>query len=294
MRASGWILLAATAGCASGPPVDVMTLTVPERAAFAGAAQDPTWRNELPEPGGELWHPGDTLRFGLRLEADGEVQQWLLELSLLAPPDGLGARWSTQATLNQRVVEFSFRPVRVAVEVFDADGRAAQRDEATLIDEVLATGPVRLCEFQAQQARLQEKGTKPAVSDAQVVQMAQSAWGIVSLFEAIQTCDALSPILWEVVERPSLLAIVFAGGVTLNIRAETDRARRVEQQICGSGPLWELPITVLANDSPALVGKLLCAEPRRPLQLSAGIVGLEASHPTDASRRFSVRLLGLR
>jgi hypothetical protein len=112
-----------------------------------------------------------------------------------------------------------------------------------------------------------------------------------ALFQLVQGNEALSPILWETVDVPSVFSMLAHFGVTVSVGAEVDRAVFGAPAVLGSGPTCAVPVTVLANGNPALLCTLFATDPQPPFRLSAGIVAIEAAHPTDATRRFSMRLL---
>jgi hypothetical protein len=290
-RLGGRYLIAGllAAGCAAPARIDVASIALRPAGDFDALLVE-GWQTELPAEARPRWRTGDALRYGLRLERGSEVRQWTVELTLLDGPDRRQAPGVLTTNVNGTPVRIESRPVRITVEVFDSAGKSLQRTESSLGDRILATGPAALCRLAVEPGGGPDRSGVPGGRE----EFARSVFGIVSLFEALQQCDALAPVLWEVVDRPSLLSVLFHGGVSLTLRADLERIVPATAGICGSGPGWELPIAIHANGSPALAAKLVCVEPRRPLQLAAGILAVEAVCPSDASRRFSLRLLGLR
>jgi hypothetical protein len=59
-------------------------------------------------------------------------------------------------------------------------------------------------------------------------------------------------------------------------------------------PVYELAVELRLNGLPALRSKFLVTEPQSPLNLSAGILGMDAFQPSDPSARVSLRVLAAR
>jgi hypothetical protein len=63
---------------------------------------------------------------------------------------------------------------------------------------------------------------------------------------------------------------------------------------CFAGLLSAALVELQLNDVPALRSKLLVTEPRSPLNLSAGILVVDAFQPSDPSARVTIRVLAAR
>lgn len=279
--------LALLASCA-GTPVDPGVL---DRVSVRSDFLDPSviaWRSDRSEDGTDRWVPGDSLLFGLRLETPDRVQQWLATLTLVQrdPRATLGMKF----TVNELEVPVYFKLVEVDVEVADESGQALSRSVASVGDAFLTTGPFAGCAL-AKELDL-KVGVKADLDPRQAEVFAKSVFGIIVLFDLVQANKSLAPILRTVVQPPSLFSVIGSLGVSLSITPQIDRV--AESTDAAGRKLYVLPLVIEANGSPALLCKLHLVEPRRPLRLAAGVVGIEAVHPTDAGRRFSLQLLDYR
>lgn len=284
---SGIAAFALLAACA-GTPVDPAVL---DRVRVRTDFLDPAviaWRSDRGDDGTDRWMPGDSLLFGLRLDTPQRVRQWLVTLTLVQRDPRISV--TMNFTVNDRKVPVKFKPVEVDVEVADANGRVVSRSTARVGDAFLATGPFAGCAL-AKEVGLRT-GHKADLDRQQAEVLAKSIYGLIELFRVVQQNDSLAPILRAVVQPPSLFSVLGSLGIDLSITPQIDQV--AESTDADGRRLYVLPMVVEINGTPALLSKLYVVEPRRPLRLSAGVVGIEAVHPTDARRRFSLQLLDYR
>ncbi|MGE3174978.1 MAG: hypothetical protein AB7O97_20285 [Planctomycetota bacterium] len=289
---AGAALLAALAGCA-GAPVDRGMLgalrPLAEFPSPEAVHAAPTTIGFGDDDRG--FAPGDVAIFGLVLETHGAVRRWLAEIAFDHGPDDV--RTMLGVTVNGQHATIPSRDVHLRVRVSDADGAPLRESTAAVGDTFLRTGIVPAAEMSHRYGWTD--ASPPADLDEEETRLlATSILALPTLFRIVQDNEALAPILWDTVSTPSWWSVVTNLGVRVGIRAETDQARFDGPDVLGSGPTCTFPVTIYANDEPALLCTLHATDPRPPFRLGAGIVAAEAVHPTDAGRRFSMRLLAAR
>jgi hypothetical protein len=134
------------------------------------------------------------------------------------------------------------------------------------------------------------------LSDDQKRQYILGCISLVAFMQLIQNDDSLSKVLWAVIKKPSVFAVLF-GKVTLGIDPDFERA--VLESAGLPEPLAELqafrlPIHVDINDERALEAELLACPSKPPLHMAAGLIRLEGSHPEHPERRVVIELVGAR
>lgn len=289
----GAALLAATlAGCA-GTPVDRGMLgalrPLAEFPAPEAVRAAPTTIGFGDDDRG--FAPGDVAVYGLVLETHDAVRRWLAEIAFDHGPDDV--QTIRGVTVNGRHATIRSRGIHLRVRVSDEHGALLRESTAAVGDTFLRTGIVPAAEMSHRYGWTQDSA--PAMLGAEeTALLATSILALPTLFAIVQDNEALAPILWDTVSTPSWWSVVTNLGVHVGISAETDQARFDGPDVLGSGPTCTFPVTIYANDEPALLCTLHATDPRPPFRLGAGIVAAEAVHPTDAGRRFSMRLLAAR
>ena len=116
------------------------------------------------------------------------------------------------------------------------------------------------------------------------------------MLKVIRDSDVLFDVLLEVIDKPSVLSVIVNFGVRVSVRHRFDKAQALAPVAVGGRefPVYELPVELQLNGVPALRSKLLVTEPRSPLNLSAGILGMDAFQPSDPSARVSIRVVAAR
>ncbi len=98
----------------------------------------------------------------------------------------------------------------------------------------------------------------------------------------------------SVVEEPSLLSVVFKG-LTLQLRPSLETVAAETRALpAPSDDAIRYSTTMRLNDTLALVLDLAVVESRPPLAVVAGVIALDAAHPSHPERRFAARLLATR
>ena len=120
---------------------------------------------------------------------------------------------------------------------------------------------------------------------------------VLSIFQVLRKNELLEPILWKVVEKPSLLSIAANFGVDVSITPQFDKIDidpRALPGRPGDECIHRFPIQFVVNGGVALRSTLSVVESRFPLRVGAGMLAADGVHPRDPDKRVSVRLLASR
>jgi hypothetical protein len=170
--------------------------------------------------------------------------------------------------------------MRTTVTVADAGGEQLGRSSALLPRDLLGKGFVQAC-----------LGAEIASPDE--VPMVEAMVSLMALLQVVREDSVLAPILWQVVQGPSVLSVVFHFGVRVAVQPRFHATTRVHTppQLPPGDPAWSVPITLTVNDEPALLCEVLVGRPLPPRLLCGGIVAATARHPAEARREFAMVLL---
>lgn len=122
---------------------------------------------------------------------------------------------------------------------------------------------------------------------------------IVTMFairDTLWSTPTLIPMLMKTVQKPSLWSIIKRRGVDSRIVPRFDlieSGARPLPAFPGKTPLI-LPFDVVVNDETALNCRLFVVPAESPLMPTAGVVGVEAAHPTDPDRKIMLTVLAAR
>lgn len=279
------LLAAACAGTPADRGILAVPRPLPEFAAIDAVAHGEgaggTWTGADLRVGDEAW-------FGLVLQNGDARRQWLVRFRVRGAPGS--ATVVHRVAVNDRSLAITSRLVAIAVDVFDAHGAPESGSLSSIGDSFLTTGLYATARIGRERGL--HRGMPPVrFEDAEAEQFARGVLSLTMLFEAVRANESLSPILWQVVETPSVLSVIGNLGVSVSLDTDLEHAVFDGEPVLDSGPTCVVPVTVEANGSPALLSNLFCVPPRGPFVLAGGIVAIEAVHPTDESRRFSMRLL---
>jgi hypothetical protein len=312
-RATLLPLAALLAACAAEPPAmpelqarpSAFELFASTRGAWQGNAPD-LEGEDPPEPS-RLVQRGDRQLFALDLHDENVHEQWLLLLEALGSDPGSPDNVLCRATSDGGTVGYAFMSIGVDVRVRlfgpcteDAAVPAQPRETTVnLFTGFLSLGFDRTCEKVVSLGLTREQ-LAPIDSSRRRPRRYQTE-GIDPLWQAhidagFLTCDSfmsitaqsdvLLDLLTRIVKGPSLVSVLLHG-VTLAASPGFERAVRTQDG-------WTFPIRMLVNGEAALDLQAFVVPAQRPRQLSAGIVALEARHPTNPARRMSARLLAAR
>lgn len=256
------------------------------------------------------WRCGDSVLFGLRLRRGETSERWLLHVVVTEPEAKAevhveGANGSASGDnlppvnwpikVNGKTESFRSSLCQVTVTVAAADGTVLAETHPLLPRDFLQHG------FSPALRRVQRiLHDHPGIADSQEFydyldprELAEAVVCAVALVQVVQDDEVLSPILWQVVQRPPLLSVVANFGVDVVIQPRFHAAVRAEAPIGleHRGPVWSVPMRLLVNDTLALSADLLVGSSEAPLATCGGILGVAAHHPNDPSVEFSMLLL---
>lgn len=123
----------------------------------------------------------------------------------------------------------------------------------------------------------------------------KSVGALLCLLKLVQEQAPLRSVLIELVDAPSLWSLVTHLGVEINVGADFQDAWQpsgAPAATVGPGPVWAFPVNLSANGQPALEMLWFAVEPKGPLMLSGGVIGILGRDPSDPSRRLAVSWLG--
>lgn len=272
------------AACTGVPPAPLPPAAPIREAEFPGARAilqgftAPTQREE--------WRAGESILYALRLEHGVDCERWLVRLSVadaevaFARDDALtlGVSIGDEGSVT---LMSAYR--RYAVAVFQADG--------TPLGESLVKVPYDFLRFSFLDACAALK--RRPLRDADKTNVAGAHAALISFLSILQEDPVLSPILWRVVDRPSVLSVIASFGASLGIAADLESA--VPEPTPGvSG--WNrdavrFPLTLTINGGRALDARILATDPLVPLRMGGGIVSVEATRPSNPAVRFTAQVL---
>lgn len=247
------------------------------------------------------WRVGDEVLYGLRLVRGDEVRHWLLRLRVLevdatAAGEAIGrAMWSLQFNGESRY--FSSPVSRVEATVFDDEGNEIGRTEPLVPRAFLANGVAEGCRasrriFGSADLASSAAATRLVTADVDTEALACSTVCAVALLQVVQEDSVLASILWQVVEKPSLMSVLGNLGARVVLRPCYHIA---SEALCPIPGLYEqtfrLPMSLTVNDQPALDMDLFVADSTPPFALGGGLLGASARHPSRPGLEFTLLLL---
>lgn len=100
-----------------------------------------------------------------------------------------------------------------------------------------------------------------------------------------RVASPMTDLLWEIVDRPSLLSMAFSG-ISISIAPS---GQIVESARAPSAKVMRLHLDI--NGRPALHADITAIPRSRPLALASSIIAVDAVSPTDPTRTLTVRVL---
>lgn len=287
-RATSCFVTAVLASACAGPPPSPLSLATAITAAeFPGAAQ--LLHGCTPQRQRNAWLVDETVLYALRLERGVVATRWLVRLTLLdgkadTNRDGVSSLTFHPGGKEPLTLMSPYLPVRI--EVFDADGTPCGTSAANV--------PYDFLRYSFLDAHECQREGKMDAAGLTTICGAHAA--LVSFLGILQNDALLSDILWQVIDKPSLLNVVASLGVTLELRADIEHAtpRQTTDLPGWTRPSIEFPLVVSMNGTRSLEATIVATDPWVPLRLGAGIVSVVATRPSDPSVRFTARLLAAR
>ena len=255
------------------------------------------------EPDG-AWRVGDEVLFGMRLRRDGGVRYWLLLLRVLevvgTDDDGQPLdpfQWSLR--INGELDQFTSGVCAAEVIVMDQHGQELGRSQPYLPRDFLGRGIADACKlvrtrgFRALRRKSSEG--KDVYGPLNIRPLAEATVSALALLQVVQEDSLLAPILWQVIEKPSVWSMVSNMGVDVMLRPKFNRVSSAASPISSvKTSTWRLPLSLEVNQRPALNLDLFVADSAPPLSLACGLLGAIARHPTEPNLDFSLLLLSAR
>lgn len=288
--------LAISTSCASTPlprpPLDADFAAALTAAEFAGAEAMLTGIEPLAAGGDRAWRTGDEVLLGVRLDDHGETTRWLLHLRVRDPdvlsPDGSKRVQHWLAGGPGWAKEFVSGTAAIDVILADAHGSQVGASMVEVAREILANGFVAACT---------QQGMDPASPDFDQEPRTIAYFALRSMLEIVRQDPTLRSILFRVLDKPSLLSILWHLGAKVSIHsrfADCVRLDATPSPLPAGEPAWLVPVDLEINDRPALYCHLLVGNPAPPFHLCGGILGVDATRPSDPELRFRLVLLGAR
>ena len=247
--------------------------------AFTSPTQD--LRGIDPPASADRVEKGDRILYSVAFEKGGTRRSWLGHVEVEDPRfDPRPTRYGTTLYM-----------LRMSVRVCDETGAEVGRDLITVSRRDLVYGLFRAC-----------RGDEPedATGDAPLLWRipvdVRSDLALRNMLHVVRESAVLYDILWTVLDKPSIFSVIGNLGVRVSVQEDFAKARllaplTLEGQTFA---VYELPVELQLNGRPALRSRLLVTEPASPLNLSAGILRLDAFQPSDPSARVSIRVLAAR
>lgn len=236
---------------------------------------------------------GDRILYAVELTEGASKQRWMVYVDVRDPEfePHLRRDGSTRYRLLLRV------------RVCDAAGVEIGQDDVVVDRDDLLTGLVRACRGERAEPQPVPEWMKLGVVEgrplwtpaADSVQN-NAILALRNLLRVILGSEVLYDVLWDVVDKPSLVSVLAEGGAKVSMTRDFERARAIAPvALAGREYLaYELPVELRINGAPALRCALVVTEPESPMHLSAGILGIDGHRPSDPDVRVALRVLAAR
>jgi hypothetical protein len=253
----------------------------------------------------EHWGIGDSVLLGIAMDAPGISRTWYMRATVLGLPvlqlDGKVFTMSDSARVRMRTPEDELRWVRVdygvvpvAVELFDGHLELLAENQAMMPDLCLRWGLVEFIELGRGGVGFLDGLDLSAGGDLVAVETQNrflAGWLALTKLPDFLHRDSMKGLVWQLVDRPSLLSIVRSRGVTMSLDLAPELAEEIPSPRAGIERAYRVPMHVTINGEPAMVCSLLLARPTPPLGPASGLLGLDAENPRNPAKRITVRLL---
>lgn len=200
-------------------------------------------------------------------------------------------------------MEWSFdsESILASARIYDEDGQEIERQVSVVPETFLRWGFQEACALSVASAASGEPIDLSNLTSAQVLERTRPFAGAVAsifaLFQVMRENRALEPILWKVIERPSVFSLIANFGADLSISPDFERSELDVRPLLGrtsQTPAYRFPIQFVVNDKLALRTTLSVVEPAAPLRAAAGLIAIDGVHPRHPERRVAIRLLASR
>ena len=283
----------------------------------------------LPPPHDADPAAGDQVTFAITLQQGERTRDWRLEVTVTSVVQKIVLSWRRLTPFEERVqpgperrrererwqaehpaglddMDAESAVAGLAITAFDAAGNHLGNATSSALVERLRRGLLPACRA-GHRPRETMRGRVDAGLAAPLLELDDVAYDDVQtvaagvalceeLFRILQANQVTRQILREVLELPSLWSIVTNWGVRVGFTADFFAATPVDPQLfpAAGRELWSVPLVVLLNGEPGFVARVVVGPSGSPDGAVAGIYGVIARHPSDATRNVVVRLAASR
>jgi len=208
-----------------------------------------------------------------------------------------GRLWGLEVTMRVKGGQEESFPrdsggVFLAVEVFDENGRKIKTAGTLAPETYLRGGFFAACDL------LRRKGAGEAVDQAVLVSAyANIMPALYGLGEVIRETPPLARVVQPIIPSPPFWALLIPGGLSYSFKImapNPQEDRRPLPALDGGRRAYLLPVMIDINGEPAIQCVLSVTDPLPPVELCAGVVGIDGARVSDPSCKFNVRLLAAR
>jgi len=239
------------------------------------------------------FEPGRTLLYRVRLLDDQLVRQWFVAVAVAGPTGSTPEVMRLSFAIDGASQAASSALVPVQVTLVEGGSTHERSSQASLPQSFMEQG---LYAVSSMCQGLTPERIARELSAEQKRQYFVSTASLFALLQLIQGNDDLADVLWTVIKRPSVLALL-SGEVMLTIAPDFERAEAGAAGLpspLGSVQAFRVPVHLDLKGARALEAELLVCPPRAPLHMAAGLIALEGSHPDHPERRVLIELIGAR
>ena len=283
-------------GCASSPAEarDETPAPAPLPSVEAGTLRLFTRATELLDasdvgPDGPM-RAGDQVLLGLVVRTGDRVRVRYLRLSVMQEkPDYVATNFRTEVGGEPTTLTFLSKLVVARTELFDQDAKLladSSSDAPSTLMGLLHDAMEVLLKFQ------RGSKTPPRATPRQMNRAETEKFGfglgsliVFSGYLGDRVASPMTDLLWEIVDRPSLLSMAFSG-ISVSIAPS---GQIVESARAPSAKVMRLHLDI--NGRPALHADITAIPRSRPLALASSIIAVDAVSPTDPTRTLTVRVL---
>jgi len=121
---------------------------------------------------------------------------------------------------------------------------------------------------------------------------------LMEFFDIASRAPGLRGLVWELLKKPSIWSVISRiGRVDSGVRFHANEVSAIAAEPWGlpaSTSVFQIPFTLELNDKPGLLCALAVTQPRPPLLVSAGILGLSVQSPQDDGKHIFLRVIAAR
>jgi hypothetical protein len=258
------------------------------------------------------WKLGDSVLLGIGIERPGRAKELYLKITAMPKfpeirlgdeslvfRDAMRVRYTphdSQADGGWVRLEYDLVPLQV--ELFDDSAKLIFKTISMMPEPCLRHGLIDNIELERSGGSFYdelppaEAGQDRIAGERQLRLLA--GWMALMRLPQFLHRESMQGLVWDIVEKPSLLSVLRSGGVSLGLAMQAKDAELVEPPPLGAEIAYRVPLVVQVNDRPALECTLLLARATPPLGPCNGLLAIEGVNPKDSRKRLTVRLLAAR